>query len=366
MEIRRVAVLGAGSGGHAMAADLSLAGVSVNLFEFPEFEDNIVPMRKEGGIEITGAARNGFAKVNLATTDLKEAIGGVSHIMVVMQSLAHEKLAKNVRSQLQRDQVIVIFAGSGGGLLFVNILGDEIRDKNLTMVENITLPYACRIKGPGLVNVSRLIQGNLCGVFPSRRTDETLKPLMEVFPSIRPSENILEVAFYNPNVFLHPVASLFNIGRIEYSEGEFYIYKEGFTASIMKIIEAVDREKIAIMKKLGFKRWSLDEQFVARYGKSFEEWLEMMSSLGSKGPFSARDRYITEDVPIGIVLMATMGRELGVKTPILDAIINVCSRINDTDYWKTGRTAESVGLKNLDLDALNIFLQDGSHPPRGT
>ncbi|UCD70447.1 MAG: NAD/NADP octopine/nopaline dehydrogenase family protein [Syntrophobacterales bacterium] len=359
IDIRSVAVLGAGSGGHAMAADLSLAGVSVNLFEFPEFEENIGPIREEGGIEITGVARNGFAKLTLATTDLKEAIDGVSHIMVVMQSLAHEKLAKNLRSELQRDQAVVIFAGSGGGLLFVKILGDEIRDKKLSIVENITLPYACRVKGPAQVNVSRLIQGNFCGVFPSNRTNEILKPLIQVFPSIKSAENILEVAFYNPNVLLHPVASLFNIGRIEYSEGEFFIYREGFTASIMKIMEAIDREKMAILERLGFNPLSLDEHFIARYGISFEEWLEMMKPLGSKGPLSASDRYITEDVPIGMVFMATMGRELGVKTPTLDSIINICSRINDTDYWKKGRTAESLGLKNLDLDRMNIFLQNG-------
>jgi len=118
---------------------------------------------------------------------------------------------------------IVSFVKSGGGLLFVKILGDEIRDKKLSVVENITLPYACRVKGPALVNVSRLIQGNFCGVFPSKRTNEILEPLMQLFPSIKPAENILEVAFYNPNVLLHPVASLFNIGRIEYSDGEFYL-----------------------------------------------------------------------------------------------------------------------------------------------
>jgi len=34
-KIKKVAVLGAGNGGHAMAADLTLAGISVNLIEFP-------------------------------------------------------------------------------------------------------------------------------------------------------------------------------------------------------------------------------------------------------------------------------------------------------------------------------------------
>jgi len=358
-KIKKVAVLGAGNGGHAMAADLTLAGISVNLFEFPEFEQNIDPIKKRGGIEITGVARTGFAKIESVTTNLEEAIDGVSHIMVVTQSLAHERLAKDLRSKLKENQVIVIFAGSGGGLVFVKILKDDIKDKNLAIVETITLPYACRIKGPALVNVSRLIRGILAGVFPAKWTHQILKPLLEIYPSMMPAKHILEVAFYNPNVLLHPVASLFNIGRIEYSKGEFYLYREGFTPSILKIMDAVDREKMAILERLGLKPLSLNEQFMLRYGESLDKFLEKMKVLGSKGPFSAKHRYITEDVQIGMVFMATMGREVGVKTPVLDSIINVCSVINDADYWKTGRTAESVGLKNLDLDKLNVFLQNG-------
>ncbi|MBC8249839.1 MAG: hypothetical protein H8E90_09190 [Anaerolineales bacterium] len=54
MSIERIAVLGAGNAGHAMAADLALAGLQVNLYELPEFERNLGPIQERGGIEITG------------------------------------------------------------------------------------------------------------------------------------------------------------------------------------------------------------------------------------------------------------------------------------------------------------------------
>ena len=358
MNLKRIAVVGAGNGGHAMAADLTLAGISVNLFEFVEFADNLQPIRRAGGVEISGVARKGFAKLNLATTNLEEAIDGVSHIMVVTQSLAHERLAQELTKKLQERQVICIFTGSGGGMIFVNHLDEEIRDKNLTIVETTTLPYACRVNSPGSVRVSRIIKGLYSGVFPAYKTQDALRPLKEVY-DLWPAEHILEVAFYNPNVMLHPIASLLNIGHIEYSQGEFYIYREGFTPAILKTMEAFDRERMAVLKKLGLKPMSFDQHFKRRYGKSLEEFLIMMQPLGSKGPFSSTHRYITEDVPIGMVLTATMGRELGVPTPILDGIINLCCAINETNYWETGRTAQSLGLFDRDLNELVSYLIDG-------
>ena len=51
---KNIAVIGAGNGGFAMAGDLTLAGYGINLFELPEFEHNILPVKDSGGIEITG------------------------------------------------------------------------------------------------------------------------------------------------------------------------------------------------------------------------------------------------------------------------------------------------------------------------
>jgi len=40
----KIAVLGAGNGGYACSADLSLAGYIVNLYELPMFKTNLEPI----------------------------------------------------------------------------------------------------------------------------------------------------------------------------------------------------------------------------------------------------------------------------------------------------------------------------------
>ena len=78
-----------------------------------------------------------------------------------------------------------------------------------------------------------------------------------------------------------------------------------------------------------------------------------------KGPEHLKDRYVTEDVPYGMVLLATLGNLLGVPTPTHDAVIQLASVINRTDYWKTGRGVKQLGLSRLDKKGLKRFLQQG-------
>ncbi|MGE5139272.1 MAG: hypothetical protein ACM3JD_07420, partial [Rudaea sp.] len=79
---KKIAVIGAGNGGTAMAGDLTLAGHECRLFEFPDWAGNVTAVQDKGGIQVTGVARTGFAPVALATTDMAAAVDGAELIMV--------------------------------------------------------------------------------------------------------------------------------------------------------------------------------------------------------------------------------------------------------------------------------------------
>ena len=70
----KITTIGAGNGGKALAADMTLAGHEVTLFEFPKFKANIEPIIKRGGIDLVGVGRNGFAGLHAITTDIEEAL----------------------------------------------------------------------------------------------------------------------------------------------------------------------------------------------------------------------------------------------------------------------------------------------------
>ena len=82
----------------------------------------------------------------------------------------------------------------------------------------------------------------------------------------------------------------------------------------------------------------------------------------SKGPFSMQDRYITEDVPMGVTLTASLGRKLGIPTPTYDSIIHVASLVNETDYYRTGRNLANLKLDGLSAAQLNQYVMTGRRP----
>src|SRR5512144_1889078 len=98
MAIKKVAVLGAGNGGCAAAADLTLRGYEVRLFS--RSESTLMPIAKRGGIEIVENGIEKFAAPFFVSPHLPPVVNGVDLIIIVAPSVAHEYLAKALARQL--------------------------------------------------------------------------------------------------------------------------------------------------------------------------------------------------------------------------------------------------------------------------
>ncbi|MEK7219871.1 MAG: NAD/NADP octopine/nopaline dehydrogenase family protein, partial [candidate division NC10 bacterium] len=284
---KRIAVIGAGNGGTAIAGDLTLAGHECRLFEFEEWAGNVTAVNEKGGIKVTGVAHTGFAKVALATTDLSAAMDGAELIMVATQAVTHTRVAHAIAPLVRDGHVVILWPGSGGSLEIRRVF-DELGVKaDVLLGEGATFPYCCRrLEGPGTVNIHR-IDGprNQVAALPAARTPELMAALKGVYDTVVPARSILEPALYNPNIIVHPAGALFNMGRIEHSKGEFWMYKEGITPSVKKIINGMDRERQAIMAALGYPPMTYEQVFTDLFNVSVAEF----AVASSKGPFSMQD-----------------------------------------------------------------------------
>ena len=83
------------------------------------------------------------------------------------------------------------------------------------------------------------------------------------------------------------------------------------------------------------------------------------AGIKMKGPASMQDRFVTEDVPYGLVLLSTLGRFLDIPTPITDAIVNLCGAINRADYRAEGRGVDELGLEGMSVEQVRTFLERG-------
>jgi opine dehydrogenase len=354
-----------------VAANLSLAGFKVNFFELPQFAEPFERVLRTREIRIEGISIDGTAKLNLATIDVQQAIKDAEIIFVITPAFGHKAMAEASAPFVQDGQIIVLMPGSGGSLEFVKIFKQKRVKQEITFAESCTLPYGARLKGPGHVSV--LINAVILptGVFPSKRTDDVISKLKKFYPVVMPAK-----AVNNPNPIVHPVATLLSATRIEHSKGEFYLYAEGMTPSIARTLESLNDERLAICKVLGYKLYHWDNVEYKNYylGETEEECryrilnTSMDAAFGKdgiyagikmKGPENLKDRYITEDVPYGMVLLSTLGDLIGIPTPTHDAVIQLASVINRTNYWRTGRGVKELGLSKLDRKRLKKYLFEG-------
>ncbi|MGE5549809.1 MAG: NAD/NADP octopine/nopaline dehydrogenase family protein [Bacteroidota bacterium] len=361
MEYPRFCVLGAGHGGMAMAGHLATMGVSVSIYN--RSEPRIAPIKLTGGIELSGAVE-GFGAVNVATTDIKEAITGADVLMVVVPANGHRFMAEKVAPHLADGQVIVLNPGrTGGAFEFRQTLKQHGAKADVIIAEAQTLIYAARAINPAQVKIYGIKNTIPVAALPGQRTVEALKILRLVYPQFVPGDNVLKTSLDNIGAIFHPALMVLNAARIESTRGEFQFYMEGITPSVARILEAVDAERVAVAEALGIRAMTAREWLYVAYdaaGKTLYDAIRNNPGYeGITAPAFVDHRYIWEDVPMSLVPIASLGDLVGVETKTIRAVIYLASLANGTDYWAEGRTVKHMGLEGLTVREIRHLALEG-------
>jgi opine dehydrogenase len=367
MAIRKIAVLGAGNGGCAAAADLTLRGFEVRLFA--RSESTIAKLAKLGEIELVEGGVSKKAAPFFMSPHLPPVVQGVDLIVVATPAVGHEYIAKNLANYLSDGQRILLNPGhTGGALHFANLLRTLGCKADVQLCETVTLTYICRMPQFGRVEVYRRTTNLRCAAFPAKHTAQLVREIQQVFPNVVAAVNVLETGFANINAIMHPAGMLGNAGWIEKTGGDFLYYREGITPAIGAWIDAVDRERLEIVRRLGlspmrfvdiFHQAGLTTTEACDSGSAYQAIHESEPNFTIKSPPSLDHRYIREDVGYGLVPMAEIGKLLGVKTPVMDALITLASPALGIDFRGEGLTLEKMGLAGVSAEHLPSILENG-------
>ena len=354
----KITVLGAGAGGTAMAFDCASHGHEVRLFDFEQFPDNIAAVASQGGIHADGDI-SGFAPVLSAGHDIDEALEGAELIYVVGPAYSTEPFGEAVAGKLTAGQVVVVSPSScGGALAFKKAAGLEVDDDAIRVAETSTLHYAVRLTEPGRIRVFlKLKAGNLLAALPAKHTQDILEMISDVYPSMEPAQSIMQTSLQNANPIIHPAVTLANAARIEGTGGDFLFYEEGVSDATGRLIEAMDKERIAIGAKMGITVIS-DPQMGMRQGYMLADnygsaYRKAPGFLGIGAQPGLDHRYLNEDVGYGLVFMSQLARQVGVEVPTMDAIIQLTSVLMARDYASEApRTPDWLGIGDLSAEVL--------------
>jgi opine dehydrogenase len=360
-----VAIIGAGIGGCYLVAELGIAGFRLRLHDIDD--SRLSEIRARGGVDVEGE-RGGFAAIESATTDLRSAVDGADIIIVVTGGNTQSVVARSLAPLLQDGQVILLIQGNTGGSLIVRrALEDAGSKAEVDVAEMDNYPYSCWRLSPTRIRPIVRKRWLQTATFPGNRIGEVFPRLSPLFPQAVTAPNILYTGFTNANAMLHVANCVANAGRIE--NGESYkFYAEGVTPAVARLYEAINGERVAVAAAVGASVPTLADWFDRVYGVRGVTLVETCQRLtyNPDGPYQATGtpksldhKFITEDVPTGLIPMSALGVAAGVNTPAIDALVEVVRSMTGKDFAEEARTLERLGLSGMDAPQIRTVVDEG-------
>ncbi len=338
IEKRGVFVCGGGHQGIAMAGHLALHGYDVTLWN--RTPENIAQIKETGEVHCSGIC-NGTAKISRVTSDISQAAGKL--IMVAVPSTAHKEIARRLAPFLDGDSIVVLNPGrTFGAVEFAKELESSGVRHLPHIAETQTIVYTCRRIGANSVSIHALKRD--VEIASLRKNDMSI--IMKAIPKcIRgrflPVASIGVTSVGNVGMVLHCAPVLMNIGWIETPDADFKYYYHGISPSIASFLEKIDAERVLVGQAMGVESKSTAEWMNRTYGIQGRNIFDCIQNNNAyreiDAPATIKTRYVLEDIPNGLVPIASIGRELGVSTECIDSIITLGSEVLGEDFWRSGR-----------------------------
>lgn len=339
----KVAVLGAGNAGRAMAAYLTLRGVEVRLYNrWPNEIEDI----ERGVIRVSGWT-NAEVAIATVTTDLEVAVQEADVIIFVVPAFAHQYLAESIAPLINSDQAVLVHPGLVGGALAVKHALSSAGVPDALVGETVTSVFASRLR-PGGVHIRQVLESVALGVVPKHRTGEFLAKVQAPFENrFRAASNVLETSMNNRNPVYHCPTMLTNLARSE--AGEDWAFADVVTPTVVNLITGVDKERVALAERMGVTAPTFYDSLVQRIGFDTGSLLEQIRATYLPGgasplPTSPLHRYVSEDVPFGLIPWIRLGKWFGTPVGTMTSVATALAAATGRHFEAEALTLSKLGI----------------------
>lgn len=355
-----IAIIGAGNVGQAIAGHMSLQGHDVRIFD--RWGRDLEPIEANGGIDLTGDVE-GRGTPAVLTTDLRQAVDGAEVVVVAAPAFAHAYLSEQLAPVLEPGQLVLFqpgVLGSGVELARTSTLAGR---QPCLIVETPTSLYTCRLRRPAHVYIGAVKHAVPLAAVPRADTPRALDILRPYFGDrYVPGEDALTVGLDNCNPIYHVPPAVLNFKTVE--DGDRHPLHSLVTPRIAEVVDALDRERLALADALGVKAASFWDFLRTAYGVSEGSFVErIVQGYGRQGfpePDSVTHRYFTEDVPFGLVIWSSLAAQIGLPMPLADSFVALSTTLCGQDFVAGGRTARTLGLLGCGVDGIRAAFLDGA------
>lgn len=391
MKIKTITICGGGNAAHAVIPIIrnNFSG-KLNLFlpygdEAAHFKKLIEEKRF---ITATIGEKKLYGRPDKVSKFAKDVCKEADLILMPLPAFAHEPTLLQIAPFLKEEVIIgAIPARSGFEYAALKILEDNKKEK-VNIFGMQTLPWACRIKEyASKVDILGKKESVGMAVFPYKITSELASFLTGLLDlKIEPLPNMLTLSLANVGQIIHPgiMYGLFK-GKeeLKYRKEEIPLFYQGVTKEIAKTLKEMSDEILLLTKEiknidksinlnhvLGLKDW-----LIYSYKDSIADKSTLQSCLvtnrayqGLRAPAKRIDndyfladfqaRYLTEDVPYGLVVTKAIAQLAKVDMPVIDEVILTVSKWIGKEYIKRGylegkdikdtRIPQNYGINNLE------------------
>jgi opine dehydrogenase len=361
-----VTVSGCGSGAMAMAADLSLMGCRVNLYEVPELKANLGPIREQGGIRLTGqsySGKTGLAMLNVITHDAEKALKGSELIFINVPATVVEPFLKNLSPHFSDGQVVVVTTGYWAALSNRALLEESGAFDRYVFAEMSIMPYLSDKIGPAEVDIGNYKRELRMSAWPATGNEAALEMVQKVYPQTRLTKHVVELNFWPGNPGVHPEITIPNAAFFFERARTFHFYGEvSMCASRLTDAHDVERMRVAAAYDCATMAWP--EYCRAVYPYEGQNLYELHGSV--KDPHLRKwnqieeiERLLVEDICYSFIPMEGLAQVAGLDVPVTTAMVEILSVFTGYDYRADGVTLAHLGPDGLDRDQIIQFATHG-------
>ena len=349
----KIAILGTGSIGLANAA---LLGATHQVTLWSPSGHGVAGL-KDGRLAYSGAAE-GEAPVAAAHT-LVDAIDGAEVIIVAIPAYGLHTVLTRCAALLKSGQAVLITPMlSLAGLVLAQLL--QARKVDCLIAGFGTTVMTARKTAPAAVRLLALRDRLDIAALPASDTPRAMRLAQDLFGDrFTAQTDLLAIALSQTNPIAHVPLALANLSRME--RGEIWTQYDHMAGATARMTVALDRERSAVASAFGLKVRSIEEHFHHSFGAPLADFsdqcLWVHENLGSPtGPATLDTRYITEDVPYGLVFNARMGRMVDVATPVTDGCVALTGAAYRRDFNQANELLDAITPETMGATTLRAVL----------
>lgn len=354
--MKKVAILGCGHGGMALAADLKLKGAEVAIWSDPKHETRLNKVREDGGIIFqTKDDSERFIKLDLLSNNLEEIISFGDILYNCTPMTAHVPLFNGITSYLAQQRnlkYLINLSGTFSGIdQYINNNDYSIFEK-LKLFDASTFPYACRA---GTTNDVKIFGTKnelpIAPLFPSDARYLTDFPDFTKPTKFNVVKNSFKLGLMGSNAVFHPATVILNARLVDNGQ-KFLFYKEGVSKKTAVLHEALDSERLLLAKVMNYELTPFVDDDNRLYNTSFANNYDFcVNSEIHKdivSPTTLNHRFITEDVAYGLVPLSALSKLFKVNLINIESVINIFSTIMGVNYYQQGRNLTGLTRRQIE------------------